>query len=253
MGVDLEGEPAIGSDYEVERAAPPFARTVPYREEGALPPEAVHLGVRLREKVVGQVIVLPLDGVAGMYSMGVAPKVQGRGIGLALTQAALRAAWRLDCRAAVLNATDEGERLYRRAGFRSLGWGQTWWPSGGPMPGERQIAITEAAGFADLAALAALDPTESEAASTLSLAAVTGRTASIAFLLGRFPSLAATRFPPHGGNLLHVAVEHDRPEIVTIALRHGVDPDAHDDGYEATPAGWADYLGRGECAELLRR
>src|ERR1700761_6158941 len=68
MGVDLEDEPPpLRSDYEVERAAPPFAKTLPYREEGTLPPAAIHLGVRLREKVVGQVVVLPVDGVAGIY------------------------------------------------------------------------------------------------------------------------------------------------------------------------------------------
>jgi GNAT superfamily N-acetyltransferase len=251
MGVDLEAEPRVGSDFAVERAEPPFAKTLPYRDEGALPPEAIHLGLRLGENVVGQVVVMPLDGVAGIYSMGVAPTVQGRGIGLALTKSALRAAWEHDCRAAVLNATAAGERLYARAGFRSLGWGQTWWPSSGAMPTERQAAITEAVGFGDIPALDALDPAEPEVSPTLALAAVTGRAESIDWLLTRFPTLAATRFPPHGGNLLHVAVEHDRPGIIPMALRHGVDPDARDANFEATPSGWAEYLGRTEIAQLL--
>jgi ribosomal protein S18 acetylase RimI-like enzyme len=252
MGVDLEAEPGVGVDFSIEPAAPPFAKTLPYREEGALPPEAIHLGVRLREKVVGQVVVLPLDGVAGIYSMGVAPKVQGRGIGLALTKAALRVAWDHGCRAAVLNATADGERLYARAGFRSLGWGQTWWPSGGPAPTERQVAITEAAGFGDLEALEILDPTESEVAPTpLLLAAVTGQATSVDHLLTRFPSLAERRFPPHGGNLLHVAVEHDQPEILATALRHGVDPKARDDNFGATPEGWADHLALPHLRQLF--
>jgi GNAT superfamily N-acetyltransferase len=254
MGMDLEAEPetAVASGFEVGPATPPFAKTLPYREDGPLPAEAIHLGVRLREKIVGQVIVLPLDGVAGIYSMGVVPKVERRGIGFALAQAALRAAWDADCRAAVLNATDAGERLYRRVGFRSLGWGQTWWRSRTPFPTERQTAIAEAVGFGDLTTLAALDPTESEAASTLSLAGVTGNAGSIDLLLGRFPSLAATRFPPHGGNLLHLAVEHDRPELVRTALRHGVDPEARDASYDGTPVGWAEHLGRPAIGTLLR-
>jgi ribosomal protein S18 acetylase RimI-like enzyme len=264
MGVELEDEPATVAEiaartgFEVIRPAPPFAKTLPYREEGPLPPEAIHLGVWLREKVIGQVIVLPLDGVAGIYSMGVAPKVQGRGIGLALTRAALRAAWEQGCEAAVLNATPAGERLYARAGFRSRGWGQTWWPSGGPAPGERQIVIAEAVGFGDIAALEALAPSESEAGcppegrvAPLALAAVTGQAGSIDFLLGRFPAQAASRFPPHGGNLLHVAVEHDRPEAIAAALRHGVDPEARDKSYDATPAGWAEHLGRPHLTPLL--
>jgi GNAT superfamily N-acetyltransferase len=245
MGVDLDEEPEAEGDFEVRRAEPPFAKTLPYADEEPLPPGAIHLGVRLREKVVGQVIVVPLDGVAGIYSMGVAPKVQGRGIGLALTRAALRAAWDAGCDAAVLNATPAGERLYARAGFRSLGWGQTWWPSGAPGPSERQIAITEAVGFGDIPALEALGLTESELGPVpLGLAAVTGQAASIDLALGRFPSLAATRFPPHGGNLLHVAVEHDQPEVFEAALRRGVDPEARDGSFEATPAGWIEHLGR---------
>lgn len=252
MGVDLDGEPEAMGDFKVEPAGPPFAKTLPYRDDLPLPPTAIHLGVRLREKVVGQVIVLPLDGVAGIYSMGVAPKVRGRGIGLTLTKAALRAAWERGCGAAVLNATPAGERLYCRAGFRSLGRGQTWWRSGGPAPTARQVAIAEAAGFGDLPALETLAPTESEAAGVPpALAAVTGQASSVDFLLTRFPALAARRFPPHGGNLLHVAVEHDQPEVVVTALRHGVDPDARDESYDATPAGWAEHLGHTSMAKLL--
>lgn len=282
MGAELSGEPPAEGDlgdgagasaepesrggFVVEPAEPPFARSLPYHEDGPLPREAIHLGVRLRQKVVGQVIVLPLDGVAGIYSMGVAPKVRGRGIGLALTKAALRAAREAGCEAAVLNATPAGEWLYARAGFRSLGWGQTWWYSRGPAPSERQIALTEAVGFGDLGALGALAPSEAEAGgfdvrgldagapvpvAQLALAVVTGQAVSVDYLLGRFPKLARLRFPPHGGNLLHLAVEHDQPEIVAAALRNGVDPDARDTSYDATPAGWAEHLGRPAIARLL--
>jgi ribosomal protein S18 acetylase RimI-like enzyme len=278
MGVELDEEPealadiAAQSGFEVELATPPFATTLPYREDGPLPEGAIHLGVRLREKVVGQVVVFPLDGIAGIYSMGVAPKAQGRGIGLALTRAALRTAWDAGCRAAVLNATPAGELVYARAGFRSLGWGQTWWYARGPEPTARQIALLEAVGFGDVAALEALGPSPTEATGAaqadrnappvsdrersagtapLALAAVTGQSGSVDFLLDRFPTLAASRFPPHGGNLLHVAVEHDRPKIVAAALRRGVDPDARDESYDATPAGWAEHLGRPEIARLL--
>jgi ribosomal protein S18 acetylase RimI-like enzyme len=264
MGIELDRDPGPVGDFEVAAAEPPFAKTLPYREEGPLPPEAIHLGVRARGHVVGQVIVLPSGGVAGIYSMGVAPKAQRRGIGLSLTRAALRAAREAGCDAAVLNATADGERLYTRAGFRSLGWGQTWWFRRGPEPTPRQIALAEAVGFGDLAALEALAPSEAEAAGgtgpgsapigdgppagpatpPLALAALAGQAASVDYLLGHFPTLATSRFRPHGGNLLHLAVEHDRPEIIAPALRHGVDPDARDDNYNSTPAGWADHLGR---------
>jgi ribosomal protein S18 acetylase RimI-like enzyme len=277
MGIDLEREPAPPERFEVGPAEPPFAKTLPYREEGRLPPEAIHLGVRARGHVVGQVIVLPDEGVAGIYSMGVAPKARRRGIGLALTRAALRAAWEHDCQAVVLNATADGEALYARAGFRSVGWGQTWWFQGGEAPTTRRIELMEAVGFGDVAALAALAPSEAEAGGIelpggadsiergeaagsdqpegrlgtrrpgtppLALAALTGQAESVDYLLTRFPALAATRFPPHGGNLLHLAVEHDRPEVVEAALRHGVDREARDEQYNATPAGWAEVFDR---------
>jgi ribosomal protein S18 acetylase RimI-like enzyme len=252
MGVDLDAEPEVPGDFEVEPAAPPFAKTLPYADEGPLPEGAIHLGVRLREKVVGQVVVCPLDGVAGIYSMGVAPKVQGRGIGLTLTKAALRAAWDAGCEAAVLNATAAGERLYARAGFRSLGWGQTWWPSGDPFPTPRQTAIAEAVGFGDIAALESLAPIEAEAAPTpLLLAAVTDQAGSVDWLLNRFPNLKALRFGPHDGNLLHVAVEHDRPKVLATALHLGVDPEARDQSFDATPAGWADHLAHANLLPLF--
>jgi GNAT superfamily N-acetyltransferase len=270
MGVELDEEPpshadlAAQSGFKIAPAGPPFAKTLPYHDDAPLPEGATHLGVRLREKVIGQVVVFPLDGVAGIYSMGVAPKVQGRGIGLALTRAALRTAWEQGCRAAVLNATDAGERLYVRAGFKSLGWGQTWWPARGAAPTERQTAIAEAAGFGDIPALEALGPSEPELAglpraagaaptgtSPLALAALVGQAASLDFALTRFPSLAATRFRPHGGNLLHLAVEHDRPEVVATALRLGVDPEARDASFDAPPAGWAEHLGRDHLRPLF--
>jgi GNAT superfamily N-acetyltransferase len=224
MGVEIGAEPEAGGDFEVIAAAPPFAKTLPYGDERPLPAGAIHLGVRLREKLIGQVVVLPgADGVAGIFAMGVVPKVRGRGIGLALTYAALRAARDHGCDAAVLNATPPGERLYARAGFRSLGWGQTWWRHPGPEPTERQIALAEAVGFGDVKALKALAPTEAEASTPLpggtiplALAAQAGAPASVKFLLSRFPDLAAYRPPPHGKTLREVAIEHDRPKVVAV-------------------------------------
>jgi GNAT superfamily N-acetyltransferase len=66
-------------------------------------------------------------GSAGIYDVDVLPDHRRRGLGRALTLAVCRAAADAGARVATLNATGEGELLYRALGFRSLGLGQTWW------------------------------------------------------------------------------------------------------------------------------
>jgi ribosomal protein S18 acetylase RimI-like enzyme len=59
--------------------------------------------------------------------MGVAPHERRRGIGSALTSAALEIGRTAGCAFATLNATPDGELLYRQLGFRPVGVAQTWW------------------------------------------------------------------------------------------------------------------------------
>jgi GNAT superfamily N-acetyltransferase len=66
-------------------------------------------------------------GSAGIYDVDVVPGHRRQGLGRALTLAVCRAAATAGARMATLNATGEGELLYRALGFRSLGYGQTWW------------------------------------------------------------------------------------------------------------------------------
>jgi GNAT superfamily N-acetyltransferase len=98
---------------------------------------------------------------AGIYDVDVLPGVRRRGLGRALTLAVCRAAARVGAQVATLNATGEGELLYRALGFRSLGLGQTWWihRSGlrAPPPPEL-VSVAEAAGRGDVAALERLAP-----------------------------------------------------------------------------------------------
>lgn len=59
-------------------------------------------------------------GVAGLYFVGTAEGARGRGLGRAMTLAALHAARDLGFRAAVLQATSMGKSVYRELGFREL-------------------------------------------------------------------------------------------------------------------------------------
>jgi ribosomal protein S18 acetylase RimI-like enzyme len=248
--------------FEVVAApGPPYAHTLPYAPPDGVadPPGTFRLGVRLREKVIGQISVKTYAGVAGIYSMGVAPRVRGRGIATELTRAACRLAIEQGCRHAVLNATDDGERVYRRVGFRSLSWGQTWWYVRRPAPTARAIALTEAIGFGDLEALAALAPTDTELEhplpgdeSPLVFAMLTGQVGVAEWILTRRPALIETGYGPGGATLLHLAVKHDSAAFVEVALARGADVSGRDATFSATALGWAEHLGRDTLAGRLR-
>ena len=59
-------------------------------------------------------------GVAGLYTVLTLPRFRGRGIGRAMTLAALRTGQELGYRIATLQSTEEGYRVYRRLGFRDV-------------------------------------------------------------------------------------------------------------------------------------
>jgi hypothetical protein len=56
-----------------------------------------------------------------LFDVFVADEMRRRGLGAALTGAAAGG------ETVVLNATGDGELLYRSLGFESLGYGRTWW------------------------------------------------------------------------------------------------------------------------------
>jgi GNAT superfamily N-acetyltransferase len=88
---------------------------------------AFHLVARNESRAVGHGVLAMDAPYGGLFDMGVATDARRRGIGLALTRAAVGLAHDAGCELMTLNATQEGELLYRRAGFRSAGWGATWW------------------------------------------------------------------------------------------------------------------------------
>jgi GNAT superfamily N-acetyltransferase len=93
-------------------------------------PEYDGYGQALLENLPARHFVARVDGrFAGMawrhedcvFDMFVPKHFRRQGIGAALVRAASAG------ETVVLNATAEGELLYRSLGFESLGWGRTWW------------------------------------------------------------------------------------------------------------------------------
>jgi GNAT superfamily N-acetyltransferase len=247
------------ADVSAGAATGPYADGLPYAPRGTDPPPTFSLGVRADRRTVGRVSVNPWRGIAGIYSMGVAESYRRRGLGAALTIAACRVAAERGCTHAVLNATEQGEHLYRATGFRSLGWGQTWWWSPGSAPTARQIAFAEAIGNGDVEALAMLAPSRAELrtrfpgdTSPLRLAVLTNQLAVAGWMLERSPALTKQRFEPFGGTFLHLAVDSGNAEFVELGLTHGVDPNVRDRAFNGTPLGWANHFGNNELLALLR-
>jgi ribosomal protein S18 acetylase RimI-like enzyme len=86
-----------------------------------------HAAARLDGVYAGHAWSHRVGECAGIYDVDVRPRFRRRGLGTALTLAAIRAA---QAPLVVLNATGDGEALYRALGFRSAGFGWTWWWEG---------------------------------------------------------------------------------------------------------------------------
>jgi predicted N-acetyltransferase YhbS len=225
--------------------------------------------------------------VAGIFDAGVVPAEERRGIGRALTVTACLKGRELGCSHAALNATPAGEPLYRRIGFRSLGMGQTWWLHGptlkAPPPTPVQIALGEAIGRGDTAALAALpNATAQELAAPLpggmtplDLAVASEQPAAAewlvskgvpldalsawdlgwrdraAELLSERPELVHHVPGDPGMTLLHVAAERGDLELARLALDADAEPDRREPNFGATPLDWARHFGRDEIAAMI--
>ena len=128
MGIDPR--PLVDLPAELVEETSKCADGPPYgwAGHGAVAGEGVHhFVVREQGGIVGHA-VLDVDGErGGIYDMGVVPEARRRGHATALTLAALGRAREAGCTGVTLNATGEGEHVYRRAGFESLGRGMTWW------------------------------------------------------------------------------------------------------------------------------
>lgn len=248
--------------------------------------EAWHIGARKAGRLIGHVAisVFRTDSSAGIFDCAVAPRQRRRGIGAALTTAACRIARQQGCEDVLLNATDMGEPVYRRVGFESAGYGQTWWlheQSMSTPPSERETRFVEAVGAGrtgelppfvesvdlDAMLMCGLTPVEVAArcnqpraaewlvahGATLDLLSCwdLGWRARAAELAANHPAVLAIRRGPAAASPLHTAVDRDDEELVRLILAAGADLTLRDVRFNATPLGWAQHQGRPHLAQLI--
>ncbi|MGW1621607.1 GNAT family N-acetyltransferase [Streptomyces sp. NPDC002172] len=79
--------------------------------------DIIRLAAVLDGRVVGTTVVITAHGVAGIFLVHVTEAHRRRGVGAALTAAALQVGWERGMRCAALVASPAGEPLYRRFGF----------------------------------------------------------------------------------------------------------------------------------------
>lgn len=241
-----------------------------------------HLWRRSRVIGITAINVIEWEGkrTSGLFNLGVQPDTRGRGTGTALTLSALAFAQQHGAYAMGLNATPDGERVYRNLGFRSIGHGQTWFVPAARLrhrPSWDLVNQAEALAMGDIAHLdpavarAGLMPNgeppiafaahfrqtdtarwlldHGAAADIMSLWKLGLRDEAIALMTG--PAAITRIAGPNATTPLHDAVELGDIELVRHLIAAGADLTARDHQYHATPLDWARVLNRPEIAALL--
>lgn len=236
-------------------------------------------------RVLGQAIVNLCDGpagrFAGLYNLAVDSGARRHGIGKALTTAACNLARDLGAGAIGLNATPDGEHVYRGLGFDTIGEGQTWFlpgrrlanppredlvalalaimagrpgeaPMTGPLSarlpnGETPLAFAARAGSAEAARWLIDHGAPPEIVPLWALGLREETTALLAD-----PEAVNRRTPPLHTTPLHEAIFRGDTELARLLIEAGADLEAQDDRYRSTPLGWAEALGQDEIAAMIR-
>lgn len=229
------------------------------------------------------------EGIAGMYNVGVIPPAQRRGIGKAIVMAACRYARARGYQYVMLNANNIGRPVYEQVGFQFINYGLTWWLMGQRYvthpPAQHMVALAEAAGKGDMAALEMMStsftPDELNVPLTngmtlMQLAAHCHQSAVAEWLMKKgafctaldawdlgWKDRAADLLTTHPeevnrtyfdwqGTLLHIAAQRGDTALAQLALSAGVDLSIKDKEHDAVAMGWAYYFHRTELIALIQ-
>lgn len=227
------------------------------------------------------------DGIAGIYNVGVLPRVRRKGIGTAVTVAACVYARKRGYRYAQLNAGVP--EIYEKIGFKHIGDGHHWWMKGetfaAPPFSAREVLMVEAVCRGDLAAVD--DLARQYTVDALNAPVTNGLTLMQLAVHSKQPG-AAERLVQHGATytaldawdlgwsdraaallknnpdevnrgyegmrktLLHYAALRNDIALAQLALTANADLTIQDTMYHGIPLGWAQVFHREEIVRLIR-
>ncbi len=83
-------------------------------------PHTISVVGYVESRPVAAAIAILSNGIAGLYWVATRPEARGRGLGEACTRLAGNRAFELGARCVVLQASEQGEPIYRRMGYREI-------------------------------------------------------------------------------------------------------------------------------------
>ncbi|MBC9932764.1 GNAT family N-acetyltransferase [Chitinophaga qingshengii] len=239
----------------------------------------------LNGNIVAQTLMIFGGGVAGIYNVGVVPEARGKGVGKAIVSAACSYAQEKGYHYATLNANPMGRPVYEQLGFQWLGDGLTWWITDDRLttrpPARDQIALAEATGKGDIAALERFAGTDLNAPlcngmRLIELAVHCRQPAAAEWLIAhgadygalhawdlgwkhrtaemlkKVPEEVNRLYEAFQYTLLHIAVQRNDMALAELVLAAGPDLTIRDAIHDSSAEGWADFFDRKEIIALIK-
>ena len=274
-------------------------KNLPYANDGAIsmplmkahPDKAQRFIALLNGDIVAHASVLFTTGpygTAGIYGVGVLPRVRNKGIGKAVTIAACLYAKEKGYKYAVLNATGDGKRIYEQIGFEWINNGHSWWLTSDRYithpHSPAQVTIAEAVGLGNIGLLndtgirLTVDELNTPLANRMTLIQLAahckqpasaewlaqhGATYTVldawdigwkdraAALLKAHPEFVNRQYGDFQTTLLHIAAERDDPALAELALQANPDLTIKDSIYNGIALGWAQYFQRHDIVRMI--